>query len=58
MAKKQKTDSKAKILLGLAKTLQGQFWDTLRELEEEIGCEVDANVDLENETLTSLKKKA
>lgn len=55
--KQEKKNLEAERLLEEAKNLQGEFWDKLSELEAEIGCDVDANTDLEDETVESLKAK-
>lgn len=41
-------------LLEQAREAQTAFWDALRDLEEALGVEVDADNDLENETIESL----
>ena len=48
----------AEILLAKAQALQTEFWDVLRELEEETGLELDSTQDLQNWTVETLLKSA
>jgi hypothetical protein len=48
----QRTNNEA--LLAEALQLQHDLWDKLRELEEALDIEIDANTDLEGQTIESL----
>jgi hypothetical protein len=48
----------AEILLAKAQELQTQFWDVLKELEDETGLEIDSTQDLQGWTVSSLKDAA
>ena len=48
----------AEFLLAKAARLQTEFWEALRELEEEVGCELDANDNLEAYDMEDLREMA